>query len=88
MNLVEELGSLQALGLELPSPAYIFGAIVFGLIGLAAFRYGRKRQRGTTLWLGVSLMVYPYVISRTWVLYAVGIALCAGIYFDYVRSGG
>ena len=88
MKLVEELAALQALGLELPSPAYIFGAIVFGLIGLAAFRYGRKRQRGTTLWLGVSLMVYPYVISRTWMLYAVGIALCAGIYFDHVRSDG
>ena len=88
MKLVEELAALRTLGLELPSPAYIFGAIVFGLIGLAAFRYGRKRQRGTTVWLGVSLMVYPYAISRTWMLYAVGIALCAGIYFDHVRSGG
>ena len=45
MELVEELAALRTLGLELPSPAYIFGAIVFGLIGLAAFRYGRKRQR-------------------------------------------
>jgi len=88
MELVEELAALQTLGLELPSPAYIFGAIVFGLIGLAAFRYGRKRQRGTMVWLGVALMAYPYVISRTWMLYAVGIALCAGIYFDHVRSGG
>ena len=85
---MEALDALRALGLELPSPAYIFGAIVFGLIGLAAFRYGRKRQRGATLWLGVSLMLYPYVVSRTWMLYAVGIALCAGIYVDHLRSGG
>jgi hypothetical protein len=33
-------------------------------------------------------MAYPYAVSRTWLLYAVGIALCAGIYFDHVRSGG
>ena len=53
-------------GLELPSPAYIFGAIVFGLIGLGAFRRGCKSGRRPTLWLGVALMVYPYAISRTW----------------------
>ena len=83
---MEELSALQSLGLELPSPAYLFGAIVFGLIGLAAFRYGRKNERGTTLWLGVALMAYPYAVSRTWMLYAVGIALCVGIYLDHFRS--
>ena len=85
---MDELSALQALGLELPSPAYIFGAIVFGVIGFAAFRYGRKHERGTTLWLGVALMAYPYAVSRTWVLYAVGVALCVGIYLDYIRPGG
>jgi apolipoprotein N-acyltransferase len=79
---MDELSALQSLGLELPSPAYIFGAIVFGLIGLVAFRRGRKSGRRTTLWLGVALMVYPYAISRTWLLYAVGVALCSGIYLD------
>ena len=74
---MDALSSLQALGLELPSPAYIFGAIVFGLIGFAAFRSGRK-----TLWLGVALMFYPYAISLTWLLYVVGVVLCAGIYVD------
>ena len=62
--------------------AYLFGAIVFGLIGLAAFRFGRKRGRRRTLWLGVGLMVYPYAISRTWLLYAVGAALCLAIALD------
>lgn len=33
--------ALPSLGLELPSPAYIFDAILFGLLGLAAFRYAR-----------------------------------------------
>ena len=39
---MNELSSLQALGLELPSPAYLLGAILFGLVGLAALRSGRR----------------------------------------------
>lgn len=79
---MDELSALQALGLELPSPAYIVGAIVFGLVGIAAFRRGRKTERKATLWLGVALMFYPYVVSTTWLLYAIGAALCAGVYLD------
>jgi hypothetical protein len=82
---MDALSSLQALGIELPSPAYIFGAIVFGLIGLAAFRAGRRSGRRTTLWLGVALMVYPYAVSPTWLLYAVGAALCTWLFLE--RSG-
>jgi ABC-type Fe3+-siderophore transport system permease subunit len=79
---VNDLAALQSLGLELPSPAYIFGAIVFGLIGWVAWRRGRKLERPRTLWLGVALMLYPYAISRTWLLYVVGLALCAGVVLD------
>ena len=39
---MDELKTLQSLGLALPSPAYMLGAIVFGLIGYVAFRRGRK----------------------------------------------
>jgi len=78
----DELRALQSLGLELPSPAYLFGALVFGLVGLAALRSGRKSGRQRSLWMGVALMVYPYVVSRTWLPYALGAALCAGIWLD------
>ena len=77
---MENIAALQALGLELPSLAYIVGAILFGLIGLAAFRRGRKTGSRSTLWLGVALMVYPYAVSRTWLLYVVGIALSAAAF--------
>ena len=30
--------------------------------------------------IGVGLMLYPYAISQTWLLYAVGVALCVGLY--------
>jgi hypothetical protein len=32
--------------------------------------------------MGVALMLYPYVISETWLLYLVGAALCAALYLD------
>lgn len=79
---MDTLSALQALGLELPSPAYLVGALVFGLIGWAAFRFGRRRERPRTRWLGLALMLYPYAVSRTWLLYAVGALLCAGIWLD------
>ena len=83
---MDDLQNLQSLGFTLPSPAYIFGAIVFGIIGFAAYRYGKKVQRKATKWLGVALMVYPYAISQTWLLYVVGAALCAGLFYDRGRG--
>ena len=73
---------IQSLGLTLPSPAYIFGAIVFGLIGFAAYRYGKRAGRNFTRWLGLALMLYPYAIMQTWLLYVVGAILCAGLFID------
>jgi len=79
---MQNLQDLQSIGFQLPTPAYIFGAIVFGVIGFVAYRHGRKSDQPMTLWLGVALMVYPYVVTGTWMLYAVGIALCAALYFS------
>jgi hypothetical protein len=67
-------------GLALPSPAYLAGAILFGIIGWAAFRRGRKAEKPELVWSGVALMVYPYAVSQTWLLWAVGAALCGWVY--------
>jgi hypothetical protein len=79
---MDEINQLQSLGLTLPSPAYLFGAIVFGLVGLGAFRYGRKRAQPLKVWIGVALMLYPYAVSRTWLMYVVGFALCAALFVE------
>ncbi len=79
---MDTLAALHSLGLELPSPVYILGAILFGLVGWVAFRHGKKQKKPRTLWLGVALMLYPYAIERTWMLYAVGAALCVGLLLD------
>jgi hypothetical protein len=72
---------LQSLGLTLPTPAYIAGVLIFSVLGIAAWRYGRKRQRPAVRWLGLALMLYPYVVTETWALYVVGAGLCAAIYY-------
>lgn len=77
---MEQLAQLEALGLVLPSPSYIFGAIVFGLFGIVAFRRGRKVSNAALTWTGVALMLYPYALSQTWMLWLAGIALCGLAY--------
>lgn len=77
---MNELKPLESLGLTLPGPMYILGAIVFGLLGYAAYRYGKKAALPAPKWIGVALMLYPYAISSTWLLYAVGTGLCLGLY--------
>jgi hypothetical protein len=79
---MDSLSVLQSLGLALPSPAYIVGALLFGLIGFAAYRFGKRAGRQLTKWLGVALMLYPYVIPQTWLLYVVGALLCAALLID------
>jgi hypothetical protein len=76
---MDELNTLSGLGLALPSPAYLIGAILFGLIGFAAYRYGKRMERTKLKWIGVALMVYPYAVSGTVMLYVVGAALCVAM---------
>jgi F0F1-type ATP synthase membrane subunit c/vacuolar-type H+-ATPase subunit K len=78
---MNELNNLQALGLSLPSASYIFGAIVFGIVGYAAYRYGKKAGQARPKWTGVALMLFPYAVSETWLLYALGVGLCLSLYF-------
>ncbi|MEP7138320.1 MAG: hypothetical protein ABI745_01760 [Caldimonas sp.] len=76
------LDTLGALGITLPSPAYIVGVILFGVLGLVAYYRGKRGGRPRTRWLGLALMLYPYVVWQTWPLYLVGAGLCAAIWLD------
>lgn len=77
---MDEIKTLESMGLTLPSPAYLFGALLFGLIGFAAYRYGKKASLQIFKWIGVALMLFPYAVSETWLLYGVGAGLCVGLY--------
>ena len=80
---MDELASLGALGLALPSPAYITGTILFSIAGYVAFRRGRKASRPELTWVGVALMFYPYAVSQTWLLWAVGAVLTGCVYLRW-----
>lgn len=80
---MNDLNALQSLGLTLPSPAYILGAIVFGLVGYLAFRQGRKTSRGDLSFAGLALMLYPYGVAQTWLLWLLGAVLTAWVYWKW-----
>jgi len=62
------------------SAAKIFAWIIFGVIGFAVFLYGKKNKSFRPMIIGVVLMVYPYFISGTFLLYFIGIVLTAALY--------
>jgi hypothetical protein len=80
---MNELQALESMGLVLPSPAYIFGAIIFGIIGYIAFRRGRKNSQPVLVWTGVALMLYPYAVQQTWLMWVVGAALSVWVYVKW-----
>jgi hypothetical protein len=65
----------------MPSASALFGSLMFGVIGFAAFMYGKKSALFMPMILGVALMVYPYFISETWLLYLIGTALSVALFF-------
>lgn len=52
-------------------------SFLFGTIGLGYFIYGKKQSLFVPLFTGLALMVYPYFVSNSYVMVAVGIVLCA-----------
>ena len=64
----------------MPAPAVLFAGLMFGLIGLAALTYGRKNALWRPMAIGLALVVFPYFVAQTWLLYAIGAALCGALY--------
>ena len=62
------------------SLANMIAWVVFGGVGFVAFAYGKKMSLWSPMLIGIALMVYPYFVSKTISLYAVGIILCVALY--------
>jgi len=58
----------------------LIAGVVFGSIGYACWRFGRKTQRARPMVLGMGLMVYPWVFPDGIALWVVG-ALLTGLVF-------
>ena len=63
------------------SAANIFVVVLFSLVGLAAFRYGRKAGEARPMFIGAALMVYGYFFSNPWASLLVGAALTALLFY-------
>ena len=61
--------------------ANIAAGLIFGIIGWCMFNYGRKEKELKPTLIGLVLMVYPYFVPNTVLLYLIGIALTALLYF-------
>ena len=76
MDPLQALKTAEPMGFALPTPAYLFGALLFGLIDWGTFRTGRRQQRPCGTWIGEALMLYPYLVSQTWLMF--GTCTCTG----------
>jgi hypothetical protein len=65
----------------MPTPAALFALILSSVVGLAAFLYGKKNAAWGPALIGLALMIYPWFVEQTWLLYAVGGGLCVTLYF-------
>lgn len=70
-------------GLDLGGISFtaIFIAVIFSVVGFAAFRYGRKNDAPRQLFLGIALMVYGYFVSNAWVSFSIGAVLTFLLFF-------
>ena len=62
------------------NPSALLGSLLFGAVGFVAFMYGKKMALWKPMVFGGALMVYPYFVPQTWLIYAIGCALCLGLY--------
>ncbi|MCB1054316.1 MAG: hypothetical protein KDD11_02240 [Acidobacteria bacterium] len=64
----------------MPTPSALFALILFGVIGSAAFLYGKKNGKVVPMVVGGVLVVYPYFVSATWLLYGLGFVLTGALF--------
>jgi len=55
--------------------------MLFGAIGLGYFVYGKRQRAVVPLLTGISLFIFPYFVSNTYLLVVTGVALSALPYF-------
>lgn len=61
--------------------AWLLWGLLFGSIGLGFFVYGKRQRAVVPLVCGLALMGFPYFVSNTILLVAIGVALIVVPYF-------
>ena len=64
----------------MPTPEALLGMIIFGAIGMGAFVYGKKSGMIKPMLTGIALIVYPYFVSATWLVFLIGLLLTGSLF--------
>jgi predicted membrane protein len=59
---------------------FVWG-MIFGIIGVGFFTYGKKQKTTVPLIVGIALFAIPYFISNVYLLVIVGVILVAIPYY-------
>jgi hypothetical protein len=55
--------------------SWLLWGLLFGSLGLGFFLYGKKQKAVVPLVCGLILMIFPYFVSNTILLVAIGVML-------------
>ena len=58
----------------------LIAGVIFGGIGFAAFIYGKRQSSFKAMMIAMALMAYPYFVSNSVAVYAIGIALTVALF--------
>ena len=59
----------------------IIGGLIFGLIGMIVLGHAKKERSPKLFCIAVVMLAFPYFVTNTVLIYAIGIGLCALLYF-------
>jgi len=60
---------------------YWMANIIFGIIGMCAFMYGKKEKSFRPMLIGISLMFYPWFVTNAFWTIITGIGLTAALFY-------
>lgn len=59
----------------------LLAAFVFGIVGVYAFRIGKREGNFGVVFTGIAMMVYPMFTNGPWMDWILGFALCGLAYY-------
>jgi hypothetical protein len=63
------------------STANLIGNLLFSSIGFVGFIYGKRMNLWKLMLCGLALMIYPYFVADTVIMYAIGTLGSMGLFF-------
>ena len=70
------------MNLENLSFSIIIAGLIFSSVGWILFKHGRKEAENKIVVIGLALMLYPYFIESTKLMWLIGLALSAWGYWE------